>query len=224
MPSDFSPVALEASRRKQVSGCQQRGIERRLRLILEQMVVSSEQQGQIHADNSKLHEPVFQQVHEFKQAKSSKPATTTWVANGFIADTSVQLSQGTLYVGTLAALWKDVSDQCSRWCLCSGKQHKTPPSPREREAQNVRFPVSVHAEGDAVNMLQVLVCDKFARCRPFLSILARSTGRFRAVAMVHSINDEYVFLPVVTVTRDLHLFHFGVNLAADEKRVLGRQV
>jgi hypothetical protein len=224
MLSDLSPVALEASRRKQASRCQQHGIKRRIRLILEQMVVSNEQCGQIHVDNSKLHEPVFQQVHEFKQAKSSKPATTTRVANSFIADASVQLSQGTLYVGTLAALWKDVPDQCSGRCLCSGKQHKNAPSPREREAQNVRLPVSVHAEGDAMNVLQILVCDKVAWCKLSMSNLARSTGRFRAVAMVHSIDDEYVVLPIVTVTRDLHLFRFGVNLAASEKRVLGRQV
>jgi hypothetical protein len=54
--------------------------------------LSGDQCDEFLASNSKPHEPVFQQVHEFKQAKSSKPATTAWVANSFIADASVQLN------------------------------------------------------------------------------------------------------------------------------------
>jgi hypothetical protein len=95
-----------------------------------------------------------QQAHEFKQSKSSKPTPTTRVANSFITNTSVQLSQSSFQILTLAALWKDVSDQSSGLCLFSGKQQSNAPSPIiiERERQEVGFPISIHAESNAADV------------------------------------------------------------------------
>jgi hypothetical protein len=167
-----------------------------------------------------------QQAHEFKQSKSSKPAPTTRVANSLITNTSVQLSKSTFQILTLATLWKDVSDQSSGLCLFSGKQQSNAPSPIiiERERQVVGFPIRVHAEHDAADVFQVLVCDEIARCELGVDFLfGSSVGRCGRVAVVHGIDDENVGLPVVTETCDLHFLHFGVELPTDEERVFGWQ-